>query len=78
MSKKSRKTSLASAKKATQKKTSKPATKRPASVAAPSADERIAKALEAIAASLSASAAKPTTADSFKAAAATSGTPMGG
>jgi predicted AAA+ superfamily ATPase len=70
MSKKSRKTSLASPKKATQKKTSKPATKRPASVALPGADERIAKALEVIAASLSASAAKPSTADSLKAAAA--------
>ncbi len=57
-------------KKATQKKTSKPATKRPASVAIPNADERIAKALEAIAASLSASANKPSTADSLKAAAA--------
>ncbi len=78
MSKKSRKTSLASSKKATQRKTSKPATKRPAPVAGPGADERIAKALEAIAASLSASAAKPSAADSSRQRLPLSGTPTDG
>ena len=65
MSKKPRKTAPRAAASAGQRKSKPTATKRPATAAGPAAEERIARALEAIAAHLSAAAPASDTASSF-------------
>jgi predicted AAA+ superfamily ATPase len=65
MSKKPRKTAPRAAARAVQRKSKPAATKRPATAARPAAEERIARALEAIAAHLSAASPASDTASSF-------------